>query len=169
MKNPHIVRLFLGLALSLSSSTAAQTANESEIRVSNIRQVFHNGEHNAFTDLIRFKGMFYLSFRSCPDGHGVNASASTIVLQSPDGNIWTKVHQFAVLQRDTRDPHFLAFKNRLFIYTGTWYDDPGDQFDLNQHLGYAVWSENGTDWSAPTALEGTFGHYIWKHRHPIGK
>jgi hypothetical protein len=38
------------------------------VRVQNVRRVFHNGEHNAFTDLIRWKGKYWLAFRSCPDG-----------------------------------------------------------------------------------------------------
>lgn len=47
-----------------------------EVRASNIRRVFHNGEHNAFTDLVRFHDRFYLTFRSCPDGHMVHPTAS---------------------------------------------------------------------------------------------
>ena len=163
MKHKSILGLLLGLALiAATPRSSADSVTFPNVTVSKIRRVFHNGEHNAFTDLIRFQGHFYLSFRSCPDGHGVNASASVIVLQSLDGETWRKVHQFAVAERDTRDPHFLIFKQRLFIYTGTWYDDPKDQFDLNQHLGYGVWSDDGMTWSDPVALEGTFGHYIWK-------
>ena len=51
-----------------------------KVEVTNIRRVFHNGEHNAFTDLAVFKGAFYLAFRSCPDGHGVSPNASIIIL-----------------------------------------------------------------------------------------
>lgn len=136
------------------------------VQVANIRRVFHNGEHNAFTDLVRFNGKLYLTFRSCPDGHMVHPTSSIVVLRSDDGQQWQPVHRFAVEQRDTRDPHFLVFKNRLLIYTGTWYSGqttlPRDQYDLNLHLGYAVWSEDGESWSEPTMLEGTFGHYIWR-------
>lgn len=148
--------------LTTLSSALAQTNRGPSVTVGNIRRVFHNGEHNAFTDLIQFKDRFYLCFRSCPDGHGINASASVIVLTSRDAEEWTPVHQFSVKQRDTRDPHFLIFKDRLFIYTGTWYDSPDQQYDLNEHLGYAVWSSDGKQWSPAIPLEGTFGHYIWK-------
>ena len=86
------------------------------VRVSNIRRVFHNGEHNAFTDLVRFRNRFYLAFRSCPDGHSVHPTASVIVLSSDDAKTWRQVHRFRVARRDTRDPHFLIFKNRLFIF-----------------------------------------------------
>ena len=68
--------------------------------------------------------------------------------------------------RDTRDPHFLLFRDRLFLYSGTWYSGqstlPRDQYDLNLHLGYAAWTADGNAWNSPILLEGTFGHYIWR-------
>ncbi|MHC4582273.1 MAG: hypothetical protein ACYS14_12530, partial [Planctomycetota bacterium] len=137
-----------------------------KVRAANVRRVFHNGEHNAFTDLIRFKGTFYLTFRSCPDGHMVHPTATIIILSSPDAKQWKQVHRFGVEKRDTRDPHFLAFKNKLFVYTGTWYSGETtlkyEDYDLNKHLGYAAVSEDGTNWHGPIMLEGTFGHYIWR-------
>ncbi|WP_164103670.1 hypothetical protein [Candidatus Laterigemmans baculatus] len=144
-----------------------------QVEVSNIRRVFHNGEHNAFTDLIRFRDQLFLTFRSCPDGHMVHPTSSILVLSSKDGQDWKQVHRFSVAKRDTRDPHFLIFKDRLFVYTGTWYSGdttlPRDQYDLNMHLGYAVHTEDGTDWTEPIMLEGTFGHYIWRAAAVDGK
>lgn len=141
-------------------------ADVPRVQVTNIRRAFHNGEHNAFTDLIRFRDRYCLTFRSCPDGHGVNRTASILILASDDLDDWEQVHRFRVEDRDTRDPHFLIFKDRLFVYTGTWLCDEATaatgQFDLNQHLGYAAWSDDGTDWTSPVLLEGTYGHYIWR-------
>lgn len=156
------------LSLLACSSPLDQCTAQSKpgVTVSNIRRVFHNGEHNAFTDLVRFGERFYLTFRSCPDGHMVHPSSTIIVLASDDLNHWEQVHRFGVELRDTRDPHFLVFQQKLFIYTGTWYSGkstlPRAQYDLNQHVGYAVWTENGQQWSQPTMLEGTYGHYIWR-------
>ncbi len=134
------------------------------LKVDNIRRVFHNGEHNAFTDLIQFRNRFYLTFRSSPDGHGVNPNSRIIVLSSSDGRVWKMVHQFSVPGRDVRDPHFLVFQDKLFIYSGTWYcgDSAPKSYDMNQHLGYGVWSSDGAKWSQPEMLEGTYGHYIWR-------
>lgn len=136
------------------------------VQVSNIRRVFHNGQHNAFTDLTQFRGRYYLTFRSCPDGHMVHPTASILCLVSDDLKSWQTVHQFQVKDRDTRDPHFLVFKSRLFIYTGTWYSGsttlPRSEYDLNKHLGYSAWTDDGQNWVSPVMLEGTFGHYIWR-------
>lgn len=137
-----------------------------KVKVSNTRRVFHNGEHNAFTDLIKFGNHYYLTFRSCPDGHMVHPTSSIIVLQSENLDNWKIVHRFSVKHRDTRDPHFLAFRGKLFVYTGTWYSGektlPRSDYDLNKHLGYGVHTSDGTNWSEPIMLEGTFGHYIWR-------
>ena len=148
------------------TASAARAADLPRVRVTDVRRVFHNGEHNAFTDLVKFRNRFYLAFRSCPDGHGVHPTSSIIVLSSPDARSWKQVYRFHVPQRDTRDPHFLVFRGKLFVYTGTWYSGktslPPSKYDLNQHLGYAAWSSDGTTWHGPTMLEGTFGHYIWR-------
>ncbi len=143
------------------------------LSVQNVRRVFDNGEHNAFTDLIRFRDRYYLTFRSCPDGHMVHPTASIIVLSSNDLISWSHAHQFSVPLRDTRDPHFLEFNGRLFVYTGTWYcgetSPKSSEYDLNEHLGYGVFSEDGREWSEPNQLEGTFGHYIWRAAQHDGK
>lgn len=155
--------LFAASALYLAPVLAADTPN---VRVSNVRKVFDNGEHNAFTDLIRWRDRFWLVFRSCPDGHMVHPTSSIIILSSDDTNEWQPEFRFSVPKRDTRDPHFLAFQSKLFVYTGTWYSGdstlPRDEYDLNKHLGFAVWTEDGRDWQGPQQLEGTYGHYIWR-------
>lgn len=143
------------------------------LRVTNVRLVYDDGQHNAFTDLIEYQGSYYLVFRSCPDGHMVHPSAKIVILRSKDLRNWKPVHEFQVAKRDTRDPHFLAFDDRLFVYTGTWFcgdDSPkSSEYDLNKHLGYAVYSRDGAEWSEPTMLEGTFGHYIWRASSYAGK
>lgn len=140
--------------------------NLPDLRVENVRRVFNNGHHNAFTDLIRWNGKYWLTFRSCPDGHMVFSTSSILVLSSDDAQTWDTVHQFSVPLRDTRDPHFLAFRDKLFVYTGTWYSGEGKlaraDYDINKHLGFAVCTDDGATWSPPQQMEGTYGHYIWR-------
>ena len=161
------------LLLFVAVQFAASAAEWPQVKTTNIRRVFHNGEHNAFTDLIRWQGKFWLCFRSCPDGHMVHPTASIMILTSKDTKKWTQVHRFSVPKRDTRDPHFLVFKDKLFVYSGTWYcgdSSPArSEYTLNRHLGYAAWSGDGTKWHSPIMLEGTFGHYIWKANTFNGK
>ena len=51
-----------------------------QLNVRSVRQVFSDGNHNAFTDLCVFGDRFYLTFRSCPDGHGVSPTSRIVVL-----------------------------------------------------------------------------------------
>ena len=138
----------------------------------NVRRAFHNGEHNAFTDLCWFRGKIYLTFRSCPDGHMVFPSSTIRVLVSEDlGKQWREVHRFSVAKRDVRDPHLLVFQGKLFVYSGTWYcgDGPPKQREANQMLGYGAVSSDGESWEGPDILEGTYGHYVWRAAEHGGK
>ena len=134
------------------------------ICVTSVRQLFNDGNHNAFTDLCRFRNRLFLTFRSCPDGHMLFTSSRIVVLSSSDGTDWEQVHAFSVANRDVRDPHFLVFNGKLFVYSGAWWVNPDDanEQDVNDHLGFCAWSEDGDSWHGPRMLEGTHGHYIWR-------
>ncbi|TVR55120.1 MAG: hypothetical protein EA426_15830 [Spirochaetaceae bacterium] len=137
---------------------------KTELTVGNIRIAYTDANHNAFTDLCSFRGRYYLTFRTCPDGHMLFTTSRVIVLASDDGSSWTEVFSFSVEQRDVRDPHFLVFGEKLFVYSGTWLVDPTDsrRTEMNDQLGYAVWSSDGIHWNGPKALDGTHGYYIWR-------
>jgi hypothetical protein len=156
-----LIVLFGGCCL---SRTVGAGEKLPKVRVVSVRKIFDNGEHNAFTDLCKFQGRYYLTFRSCPDGHGVHPTSSILVLTSEDGKSWKQTYRFHVSKRDTRDPHFLIFKDKLFIYSGAWYsgETSPKSYEINEHLGYAVWTEDGRDWHGPVMLEGTYGQYIWR-------
>lgn len=168
----RILSLALLLSCNLTFAAPLFAADLPKVKVVSLRKVFHNGQHNSFTDLCRFAGRIYLTFRSCPDGHMVHPTSSIIVLSSDDeGTTWQQVHRFSVDKRDTRDPHFLVFKEKLFLYSGTWYcgDSSPESRDMNQHLGFAVSTVDGKNWEGPTMLEGTYGHYIWRAATHDGK
>lgn len=134
------------------------------LEVKSVRAVFNDGAHNAFTDLCRYRDRFYLTFRSCPDGHGVSPTSSIVVMSSADAATWRTVFTFSAPDRDVRDPHFLEFRGKLFVYTGAWLCDPyqPERREKNDHLGFAAWTEDGDTWRGPKALEGVYGHYIWR-------
>jgi hypothetical protein len=152
-----------------------------------VRTAFGDGSHCAFTDLARFGSRIYLAFRSSPVGHSPDPSGEIVCLSSgDDGQNWEPACRFSLSDsRDPRDPHFLVFNGKLFIYTGAWLCNPlpgqpasssggasvdslgnlsntGWSIDINEMIGFAVWTEDGASWSAPTQLEGTQSHYIWR-------
>ncbi len=134
------------------------------LHINSPRLLVDDGYHNAFTDMCSFNGALYLTYRRCPDGHMLFSTSRIVVMRSDDsGTTWREVCVFGAEPRDVRDPHLLVFNGRLFVYSGTWAIPPeGQARTLNDHLGFAVHSEDGENWSAPVTLEGTYGHYIWR-------
>ena len=116
----------------------------SVLHVDRIRKVVDDGHHNAFTDLIRFDDHYYLTYRRSPHGHMVFPDSQIVVMQSADGEGWHEVFAFGAADRDVRDPHFLVFRNTLFVYSGAWaLPAEGRPTDYNDHLGFGAWGSNG--------------------------
>ncbi len=161
----------ISLGFISSNRVLAADSETPAVKVKSVRKLFHNGEHNAFTDMCKFQGKYYLTFRSCPDGHMVHPTSSIIILSSEDTKTWKQVHRFSVKLRDVRDPHFLIFNKKLFVYTGTWYcgETSPKTRDMNELLGYGLWTNDGENWSGPIMLEGTYGHYVWRAATHNGK
>ena len=103
-----------------------------------------------------FNGALYLTYRRCPDGHMLFSTSRIVVMRSEDGGTtWREVCIFGAEPRDVRDPHLLVFNDRLFLFIqvrGPFHQRA--RRTLNDHLGFAVHSEDGATWSAPVALEG---------------
>jgi hypothetical protein len=118
-----------------------------------------------------FAGSVYIAFRSSPKGHLVTTDAEIVVLRSEDGGeSFAEAHRFGLRGRDPRDPHLLVYRGQLWVYTGAWlcpdaeFYGFSDDIDINDMLGFAVWSPDGSpgSWSEPTQLEGTQSHYCWR-------
>jgi len=156
--------VILSLLLMVGSTQVLAGFPNPKVELSDVRQIEWDGAHNAFTDLIWFRGRIYLTFRSCPDGHMVHPTSRIRVLSSTDGEHWRQDYSFSIPERDTRDPHFVKLGTKLFIYTGTWYCGPHrpSTRNMNQMLGYGVSTKDGKSWTEPFELNGTYGHYIWR-------
>ena len=130
-----------------------------QIRVDAVRVVCDDGMHNAFTDLCTFGGRYYVTFRSCPDGHMIHPTSRIVVLSSSDAVRWERVHSFAVPGRDVRDPHFLVLGERLFVISGAVRVGPEAPaaYDIDQHQGFCAWTEDGTTGTARAPWRGPPG------------
>ncbi len=115
-----------------------------------VRTVFANGKHNAFTAMRRFKGDLWLAFRS-GDAHN-SPTADVLVLRSKDGKDWQQVHTFDVA-KDDRDPQMVVTEQRLFLYCPAMSGK-----DCDTWLSY---TDDGATWSAPQKVyEPQF--ILWK-------
>src|SRR4051812_14848479 len=105
MRTPSVIRLqwlftwLTGVAVIVNGSAAGPLNCTNVISVN---RVWHSGQHNAFTDLIQYKGQWFCTFRESRAHVGGNGKIR--VLASKDGDSWTPAGLLAEEGIDLRDP-----------------------------------------------------------------
>ncbi|MGK0499049.1 MAG: hypothetical protein ACJAYG_000680 [Oceanicoccus sp.] len=133
-----------------------------------VEQVWQRGDHNAFTDLCRFDGFFWLVFREAADH--ISDDGRIIVLRSRCGFDWQLMAELAMVNADLRDPKIIAtVDKRLMITLGAVVIngvDGVDGVDAEQKTlrSFLYFSDNGQQWSAaqPVADEH---EWLWRSRY----
>lgn len=90
--------------------------NTKACAVESITKLYDTEKHCAFTDLTKWSGNWYLSFRTS-DNHAYTKDGSVVVLKSHDGKDWDKEVTYDVPGFDLRDPKFIITNDKLSIYT----------------------------------------------------
>ncbi len=85
------------------------------------RKIWDQAPHNAFTDLVRYRGSFYCTFRESaahvPKGRAENGKIR--ILRSPDGKTWKSVGLLDSEQYDLRDPKIsVTADQKLLVLMG---------------------------------------------------
>ncbi len=125
----------------LSLMAAAPLPAQDLVKPLEVRKVFSNGRHNAFTAMRRFKGGLYLAFRA-GDSHN-SPTADVLVLTSKDGKEWRQAHVFD-LAKDDRDPQMVATDERLCLYVPAMNGK-----ELHTWLQHTT---DGITWSQPVKI-----------------
>src|SRR5213593_366934 len=146
-----LVRLLL---LGVTAYPAAAADNKVELL--EVRKIWDRAPHNAFTDLVRFKGRWFCVFRegaahASPDG-------ALRVITSKDGLDWTSAALLARRGADLRDAKITVTPdNRLMLSGAAALHQPA-QF---KHQSLAWFSKNGRAWSAPVEI-GDPNVWLWR-------
>jgi hypothetical protein len=147
---PAVLLPLLAFVAAIGSTPVSAAPAENLVKPLEVRTVFANGKHNAFTALRRFQGDLWLAFRA-GDSHN-SPTADVLVLRSKDAKEWTKAHTLDVA-KDDRDPQFVATDKRLFLYCPAM-----NGATLTTWLTY---TDDGKTWSKPVAVyEPQF--ILWK-------
>ena len=131
-----------------------------------VHKIWDEAPHNAFTDLVHFKGKFYCTFRE-GTGHvpGENGKDGEIrIISSEDGKQWESV---ALLQKenyDLRDAKLsVTPKGTLMVLMG------GTDYDGTQRRGmltHVSSSKDGLSFSNPTPIKirtvRTHADWLWR-------
>jgi len=106
-----------------------------------LKQVWADGKHNAFTDLVKWQGRYFLTFRN-GTSHG-SMDGRILILCSEDLESWDLEAEITT-SGDDRDPKFLLTSEQLFLFF------PSRTSDTPRRGGTLVSSSaDGRKWSKP--------------------
>ena len=89
----------------------------SEPEIVSVRKIWDRGEHNAFTDLIRFQDRWWCTFREAKD-HGPSLGQVRVIV-STDGEKWESAALLEEREVDLRDPKLPIMPDgRLMLIMG---------------------------------------------------
>ena len=84
-----------------------------------IEPLVADGRHNAFASFVKWRGRYWLAYRRA-SGHTAR-DGEIVVLVSADTKEWAEVIRFG-LGGDDRDPQFMVFGDRLWLYINSLWD-----------------------------------------------
>ncbi|MFC5413139.1 sialidase family protein [Larkinella bovis] len=160
--NSSIKHLFLLLTF-LTGLTTAYGRKKDDGPV--VTKIWDQATHSAFTDLIRFKGAFYCSFRE-GSGHIPGTDGKVRILKSTTGKDWESV---ALLEKegiDLRDPKLSITPNgRLMIIIGGSIYQQGKLLGRTPHVAFS--DKTGLKFSVPEKVNVdpsivSWGDWIWR-------
>lgn len=159
-------RCLLIISLTLNFCSLGQAADPaSSPELVSVKKIWDQGQHNAFTDLIRFRDKWYCTFRES-EGH-VGGDGKLRVLESTDGDTWQSAALLAEEGIDLRDPKFsITPDNRLMIVAG------GSVYKGTKNLQgrqpRVAFSADGRTWTAPQRVLSE-GDWLWRVTWHDGK
>ncbi len=153
-KNSALVRRPLRLGGEKQS-----TQTPSALKLLSVKKIWDKGEHNAFTDLIRFGNRWFCIFRE-GKGHA-DGEGKLRVLTSADGEAWESAALIELPGRDLRDAKLsIAPKDRLMLVCGAADPSRNPQSDFYSFVSF---SKDGKQWSKLEKVVGFDAHtWLWR-------
>ncbi len=124
--------------------------------------IVKDGWHNSNTDLIYWRGHFYLIHAASPFHFG-SSRCHLKLWRSKDAVHWELIAQFSNAPEDIRDPKFAAINDRLFLYVLL-----NRQFNPEPYTTAFSVSEDGESWTALKPIEPA-GWLFWRPKTLDGK
>ncbi len=148
--------LLLALAAAALSNIPAQAGSSTGAPAPEVRKIWDASTHNAFTDLVRWRGAWWCTFREA-DGH-VSDDGRIRVLTSRDGERWESSALIEEKGLDLRDPKFsVTPDDRLMIVCGRKSPGPRTKESFKSAV---LFSTDGRNWTTPTVVLA--GAWLWR-------
>jgi hypothetical protein len=145
-------RVFIGLVL----AAQAPAADPPRAEIIDVRKIWDEAPHNAFTDLIRHGGRWFCVFREgqahdSPDG-------ALRVLTSEDGDVWISAGRVTSDPADLRDAKITTTPDGKLMLSGAGaLHPPADA----RHQSYVWFSQDGADWGDAVPI-GDPDFWVWR-------
>ena len=152
---------FFWLALALigchSNELKTQTSSPASPQIVSVKKIWDAGQHNAFTDLTRFQGKWFCTFRES-EAH-VGGNGKIRVLSSTDGEKWKSTALLAEDGIDLRDPKLSITpdKRLMLVLGGSVYDGKV----LKERQPRVAFSKDGNAWTSPQRIMAK-GDWLWR-------
>lgn len=144
-------------ALAQNKKAAATTKPSAPVALIDVKCIWDKAPHNAFTDLIFYKGKWYCTFRE--GSKHVSNDGIVRVIASADGAKWESVAEFASKTEDTREFKFSISPDQKLMLIGAACDVSSGNRGL--HQSYVYYTQDGKKWSEPVKA-GDLGYWMWR-------
>lgn len=150
-------RVLAGWLALAGSPVGAAPASRAEVL--EVRRIWDQAPHNAFPDLVPWRGRWWCSLRE-GDAHAGGADGAARVLSSADGRVWESAARITETDTDLRDPRLTVMPDgRLMmicggsVYLGTK--------QLKGRRPRVLFSTDGHRWTAPRPILNE-GEWLWR-------
>jgi len=121
-----------------------------------VQRIWDQAPHNAFTDLLRYRGTWYCAFRE-GTAHVSNDGALRII-SSVDGQKWEPASLIKSPTGDLRDPKLtITPENRLMLTAA----EASRKENSTTHQSLVWFSDDGKKWNEPTEI-GDPDYWLWR-------
>jgi hypothetical protein len=142
--------LFAALVLPAAGATT-------KAEIIEVRKIWDEGRHNAFTDLVRWKDRWWCTFREAEDH--VGGDGAIRILTSTDGVKWESAARLTEKGIDLRDPKLTVMPsgNLMLNCGGSVYEGR----TLKGRQSRVLYSSDGRSWTAPQRILKE-GEWLWR-------
>ncbi|MEX2640006.1 MAG: hypothetical protein WD266_04945, partial [Balneolales bacterium] len=151
------ITLVACIALLVSAISVHAEAGKGAPEIIEVKRIWDNAPHNAFTDLIRFRGQWFCAFREGLDH--VSDDGKLRVIRSADGIQWSSAALLDWDGGDVRDAKLsVTADGRLMLNSAVRFLQPAGG---NEHQSVSWFSADGRNWSEAFADDSGLGTWRW--------
>jgi hypothetical protein len=149
-------RTIFPLALMLLFGTCLLAQDQPQATLVDVRKIWDYAPHNAFTDLVRFRGRWFCVFRE-GQAH-VSPDGALRVISSPDGQQWESAARIASPTGDLRDAKICVTPDGQLMLSGA---EAFHDRSRHSHQSLVWFSRDGRSWTERHEI-GEPDYWLWR-------